>query len=253
MDLETKAIVSAGFLFRHKSYPGYRNINEIYPQHESLHVCETLFGDRGAQLLLLLQDAASFQKMKALFESTGKNPFRHDPSFRTNKNLFKILRGFFPVGDSLETPNNRSCGVYYANSVWLLKETDGAQGELSDPDEVCDQEILQATFNQLNDLRLVIACGYLAYRTIASVAGIDRSRKGWKLLHGADPILCSIFGKNLLLATTFHPGARGEQARKKMTASDLEKNDCSGLGLLGADFHKILRAAGFEPRHIHEK
>jgi hypothetical protein len=93
-----------GYDFKDLKLSGYRNINELYPQKEQLHCCETLFGDSLAEVLLLAQDAADFPKFEALNKIDSKNPFRHDPKWATNKNLFKYLSPYFDLGISTEKP-----------------------------------------------------------------------------------------------------------------------------------------------------
>jgi hypothetical protein len=227
-----------GFDFRHKKAIGYRNINEIYEQQNQLHCCETLFGDYEASVLVLLQDAANFDRLNNLYIKTGHNPFRHDPTVETNKNLFRFLKPYFPLGQSVVEPNNRSCGVFYANAVWLLKEAADMQGDLRGDDG--DLEIFLATLDNLPNLKLIIACGQVPFNLVCSAQ--NQLLPKWSEFRGKQVAEISIRGRQLLLGSTFHPGRRGMNWRLKFSNT----NGLSGADLLEKDFGCILELAGFQ-------
>lgn len=230
--------------FSEKKLIGYRNINEIFPQNDRLHSCETLFGDYDAELLIVLQDAADYKTILNLYQKTGKNPFVHNPKIETNKNLFNALKPFFQVGETVAHPNNRTCGVYYANAVWLLKESTGLQGLISNKKQACDIEIIEATLNNLPKLKLVIACGQAAYASISSLIHNDSETlvEKWEDFRNQAPVLVQIGNREFLFASTFHPGKRGVHARAKLPNHE----NMTGQSLFKNDFQQILELAGFE-------
>ena len=109
-----------GIDFEDVNLEGYRNINELYKQHNQLHACETLFGDWDAEVMILAQDAANFNTLKKMAENSIGNPFRHSPENKTNCNLYKVMKSLnlYDLGP-YEIPNNKKCGLYYANAIWL--------------------------------------------------------------------------------------------------------------------------------------
>ena len=229
---------NCGFDFRHKKALGYRNINEIFEQKTQLHCCETLFGDYNAKVLVLLQDAANYKKLNNLFIKTGRNPFKHDPKVDTNKNLFRFLKPYFPLGKSVFEPNSRNCGVFYANAVWLLKETVSMQGGVRTED--CDLEIFHATLNNLPKLQLIIACGKAPYDLVSTIQNSKLPK--WSNFRGKGVVKIFIGDREFFFGSTFHPGKRGANWRLKY--SDTYR--LNGADLLEQDFSYLLDSAGFE-------
>ena len=227
-----------GFDFRQTNAVGYRNINEIYEQHDQLHCCETLFGDYEASVLVLLQDAANFDRLNKLYIKTGQNPFRHDPKVETNKNLFRFLKPYFRLGKSVADPNNRSCGVFYANAVWLLKDAADMQGDLRGDDG--DLEIFLATLDSLPNLKLIIACGLVPYNLVCSAQ--NQLLPKWSDFRGGQVTKVAIRNRDFILGSTFHPGRRGVNWRYKFSNA----HALSGADLLEQDFSCILESAGFK-------
>ena len=148
-----------GIDFEQLKLEGYRNINELYKQDSQLHACETLFGDWNAEVMVLAQDAANFNTLKKLIDADSKNPFRHSPTNNTNKNLYNILFSLnrFDIGEFCK-PNNRNCGLYYANAIWLLKESDSMSGAITNQKDAykVNKCIFEATLNNLPNLKLIL-------------------------------------------------------------------------------------------------
>ena len=155
----------------------YRNPNEFQDMSNRLHVCETLFGDFNAKLMILLQDAADEETLIAHKISTPDNPLRHDPKIGTNKKLVKWLERHFPV--DIEGRNAKSCGVYYANAIWLIKKGGDISSpiyELSKVLKACEP-VLDDTINNLKQLKLVLAFGKPAYLALKQRFSIKET---WK-------------------------------------------------------------------------
>jgi hypothetical protein len=231
-----------GFDFKDINVAGYKNINELYPQKDQLHCCETLFGDPLAEVLLLAQDAADYPKFEALKQADGRNPFRHDPKWATNKNLFKYLSPYFEIGESTEKPNNGKCKLFYANAIWLLKQKGGAQGKIVNEVEALNSclPVLKATIKSLPNLRLIIALGEKAYKTVQM---LDSSLLPWAAIKCAESIKANIYGKEILVASTYHPGNRGKNNRVAYEKKLGGAGDADAL--FAKDYKKILVPLGY--------
>ena len=233
-----------GFDFKDLNLVGYKNINDLHPQKDQLHCCETLFGDPLAEVLLLAQDAADYPKFEALKLADSRNPFRHDPKWATNKNLFKYLSPYFDVGESTERPNNSKCKLYYANAIWLLKQKGGAQGKIVNEVEalsIC-LPILKATIEGLPNLRLILALGEKAYKTIQM---LDRSLPPWAEIKCTEAVKANIYGKEILVASTYHPGNRGKNNRVAYEKKLGSPSNANADALFAKDFKKILTSLGY--------
>ena len=234
-----------GYDFRHMRLDGYRNINELYPQMDRLHCCETLFGDPQAEVLLLAQDAAHVSRFEsAMAKDPEKNPFRHDPDLPTNARLFGYLGKYFDVGRSTEDPNNRGCNIYYANAIWLLKEGDGAQAPVKQAGKALEVSlpVLTATVRQLVRLRIVIALGSVSYRAVRL---LDPRLPPWADVRCRGLHPASLLGKQMMVGTTFHPGGRGRNNRVR------HEKDMGGSGspdvLFDRDFDGFFSAEFLRP------
>jgi len=208
-----------GIDFENLCLEGYKNINELHKQHTQLHACETLFGDWNAEVMILAQDAANFNTLQELKMKDNKNPFRHSPENRTNKNLYEIINSLkrFNIGD-YATPNNLNCGLYYANAIWLLKDSKDMSGAITNANESykISRKIFNATLNNLTKLKLILTLGEHSYKFLTYFFR-DQIEMNWhqtvaerkvhKVHHkGIDYLVCSIY----------HTSIRGMVARAKL-------------------------------------
>jgi hypothetical protein len=159
-----------GIDFEHLNLEGYRNINELYKQRNQLHACETLFGDWNAEVMLLAQDPANFNKLKHLHKNCPSiNPYHHDPKIRTNQNLYRLIDSLdkFNLG-TYDSPNNDNCGLYYANAIWLLKESEGMSGAITNREKAYEvnQEVFSSTLENLTKLKLILTLGEHSFNFI---------------------------------------------------------------------------------------
>jgi len=120
----------------------------------------------------------------------------------------------------------------------------GLQGLLSNKKQACDIEIIEATLNNLPKLKLVIACGQAAYTSISSLIHKNSGTvfKTWEEFRNQAPVLVQIGNREILFASTFHPGKRGVHARAKLP----DHGNMTGQSLLKNDFQLILEFAGFK-------
>lgn len=155
----------------------YLNPNEFQDMSNRLHVCETLFGDFNAKLMILLQDAADEQTLLNQKKSTPENALRHSPKIGTNKKLVKWLKEYFEV--DIEGSNAKECGIYYANAIWLIKKGANISSPIhlqNDVLEVCEP-VLDATITNLKELKLILAFGKSAFLALKGKFNI---RESWE-------------------------------------------------------------------------
>ena len=153
----------------------YRNPNEFQDMSKRLHVCETLFGDFNAKLMVLLQDAADENTILQQKQLESINPLRHSPKIGTNKKLVKWLGEYFPI--DIEGSNAKNCGIYYANAVWLIKKGGNISSPIHQPRKVVEAcaPVLEATINNLANLKLILAFGKSAYLALKQKFNIQVS------------------------------------------------------------------------------
>ena len=76
----------------------YVNPNKLQDMSARLHVCETLFGDFNARVLVLLQDAADVDSLLLSRDLCPSRPLlSHSEKALTNKRLVSWLKDFFPL------------------------------------------------------------------------------------------------------------------------------------------------------------
>jgi len=153
----------------------YRNPNEFQDMSNRLHVCETLFGDFNAKLMVLLQDAADEETLFNQKKLTPDSPLRHDPKIGTNKKLVKWFKDYFEV--DIEGSNAKECGIYYANAIWLIKKGSDISSPIYLQDKVLKacEPVLEATINNLKELKLILAFGKSAFLALKSKFNIQES------------------------------------------------------------------------------
>jgi len=153
----------------------YLNPNEFQGMSNRLHVCETLFGDFNAKLMILLQDAADEETLLNQKKLTPENPLRHSPKIGTNKKLVKWFKEYFKV--DIEGSNAKECGIYYANAIWLIKKGGNISSPINlqnDVLEVCEP-VLDATISNLKELKLILAFGKSAFLALKRKFNIHES------------------------------------------------------------------------------
>jgi len=224
--------------FAHLRLAGYRNINELTRVEHQLHGCETLFGDFSARVMVLLQDFANVPIVQARTEQGERNPFHHSVEAQTNVNLVRLFTPYFDVnihgGECA-----RTCGLYYANAVWLLKEDPKGLGKsaslprLRQVLQECEP-VFRATLQNLPDLELIIAFGSVAFQALQMYLNIHGD---WLGMVTSRRVLS--VGRYLVGATT-HSTARGVMRRKQMSPNEVDP--------MAGDIRAFLEAIGIRPR-----
>lgn len=153
----------------------YCNPNDFQDMTKQLHVCETLFGDFNAKLMILLQDAADEETLIAQKIITPNSPLRHSPKISTNKKLVKWFKEYFKV--DINGGNSRECGIYYANAIWLIKKGSDISSPIYLQNKVLGvcAPVLDATINNLQELKLILTFGKSAFLALKSKFNIQES------------------------------------------------------------------------------
>ena len=241
-DMTTKKY---GVDFEHLNLEGYRNINELYKQDSQLHACETLFGDWNAEVMVLAQDAANFNTLKKLIDTDNKNPFRHSHTNNTNINLYNILFSLnrFDMGEFCK-PNNRNCGLYYANAIWLLKESEGMSGAITNKEMAykINQEVFAETLKNLKKLKLIVTLGEHSFNFIKHFFK-KQIELDW---HSTvkERIVHKVHGKNSFydFCSLYHTSNSGMIARAKLNGIT-GKNSCAkGIEVTKSDLKEIFKS-----------
>ena len=126
--------------------------------------------------MVLLQDFANVGIVKERKLRGEQNPFHHSVTNRANINLVRLFAPYFNVNINGGV-TARTCGLYYANAVWLLKEDPKGDGksaplpQLSEVLTICDP-VFRATLQNLRNLELIIAFGRVAFKALQSNCSI---------------------------------------------------------------------------------
>lgn len=185
----------------------YLNPNQLQDMTKRLHVCETLFGDLNARVLVLLQDAADVDTLLSRASSyPDKQVLRHGEDILTNKRLVDWFKDYFPI--SIEGDRADDCGLYYANSIWLLKRTGGMSGAIQKKKKTVDacKPVLLATLRNLEKVELLCVFGVQAHSAICDAFGINTSWKNAK--ENVYPDTVDFEGRQLKVVALNHPAAR---------------------------------------------
>lgn len=155
--------------------PDYTNIWELLPNEKKLYGTETLFGDWDGELLILLQDFSTRKEVARRITVGDPNPYRHDPTIRTNRRLEVLAAPFRKGGD------HRTCGILYGSAlVGLLKEGDSLSSGLGRWHSVLEyaQKVLLWTLGQMPNVKKVACCGKIAWETATTAHGLKGL--GWR-------------------------------------------------------------------------
>lgn len=118
--------------------PGWANIHDIIPAPPRLSGVDAFLGAPNAHTLVLGKDAAPARVLRQLVTDGHPDPYRHDPALPTNQMLQQVL-GTVGLDAPLDGSKAATCGVYYANAYWLLRDDDRFSGPLKNVDAAFEQ------------------------------------------------------------------------------------------------------------------
>ena len=232
-----------GIDFEDIKIDGYRNINELYKQHSQLHACETLFGDWNAEVLLLAQDPANFKTLEDLhMKYPNLNPYHHDGKIKTNKNLFEVMQSLnrFDLG-TYDIPNNKNCGLYYANAIWLLKESSGMSGAITNKKKVYEEskKTFSATLSNLPRLKIILTLGKHSF-DFAMYFFENQIKTNWhNTVIERKTHRVQACGRQYSLASIYHTSNRGMIARANRNGLNGNGSCPKGIELTKSDLNYI--------------
>ena len=181
--------MKSAFDFSHIELSGYVNINSLIdeldpsnPIRDRLHMCETLFGDKSATVLILAQDGANEARMRSSIGREGAAGYKHGPNVKTNTNLLQCLESF-----SLSVDPDK-CGLFYANAIWLLKKTERMSGAINRPHAVYDAcaPVFWETVRGLEKLKLILCLGEQPYNFLRRLnANLEPN---WRVISAAEKV-----------------------------------------------------------------
>jgi hypothetical protein len=152
--------------FRH---PSYTNIWQLLPDEKKLYGTETLYGDWAGKTLVLLQDFSTRQEIERRIVGGEKNPYRHDPSIKTNRRL-EILTS--PLRTGIGPLDS---GILYGSAlVGLLKEGESLSSSLRNRNELSEytQQVLSWVLAHMPNLKRIACCGNVAWNTAVAANGL---------------------------------------------------------------------------------
>jgi hypothetical protein len=231
-----------GIDFEDIKLKGYKNINQLHKQYAQLHACETLFGDWDAEVLLLAQDAANYGTLKELQETDNQNPFRHNPKNNTNINLYSVLSSLkrFDMGE-FNNPNNRNCGLYYANAIWLLKDSENMSGAIVNAKDAykVNKCIFEATINNLPKLKLILTIGKHSFNFIQYFFENQISNEWRHTVEERKVSKVETGSNSYLVGSIYHTSNRGMIARARRAGYSGENSCAKGVAITSEDLQII--------------
>lgn len=153
--------------------PGWANIHDIINAPPRLTAVDAFLGDPHAHTLILGKDCAPASEFRKRVSRGESDPYRHNPRLPTNRMLSAMLRRV-GVAAALDGSNSATCGCYYANAYWLLRDDNHFSGALQNKEEAYRQSahVLAYLFESLRPVR-VIAMGEDAYQVLMRYLGLE--------------------------------------------------------------------------------
>jgi hypothetical protein len=157
---------------------GWANIHDIVAHPPRLAGIDSFLGDTSAHTLILGKDCAPASEFRKRVKRGESDPYRHNPKLLTNRRVSEVL-AHVGVHAPLDGSNAKTCGIYYANAYWLLRDDDRFSGALPNRDEARRQSalVIKYLFEQL-PLKRVIAMGVDAYEAVTRIFSLHESWRG---------------------------------------------------------------------------
>lgn len=187
---------------------GWANIHSIIPVPPRLTAVDAYLGDINAHTLVLGKDSAPADMFRKLVSAGVPDPYRHDPKLPTNRMLRDVL-AHVGIDAPLDGSKAATCGVYYANAYWLLRDDGKFSGALPNGAEAWAQSrrMLEHIIASLPKLERIIAMGSDAHAALMDLYGMQAN---WReCLQTRRPVTT----KGLNLWASSHLGSRGVTGR----------------------------------------
>lgn len=187
---------------------GWANIHTIVQNPPRLTAVDAYLGDLNAHTLVLGKDCAPAAVFRRLRDAGHPDPYRHDPKLPTNRMLCDVLH-HVGIDAPLDGSKASSCGLYYANAYWLLRDDGKFSGTPPNAQEARSQStrMLDFIITSLPKLERIIAMGSDAHFALTKHYGLEA---GWREhLDARRPISAN----GAYLWASSHLGSRGVTGR----------------------------------------
>jgi len=148
---------------------GWANICEVLGAcPPRLTAVDAFLGDVNSHTLILGKDSAPSRVFRKLAALGDPDPYRHDPKLPTNRTISLVLKEL-GIDAPLDGSRAETCGLYYANAYWLLRDDDRFSGRLPNQAEAlaASARILEHILQSLPKLKRVIAMGKDSFEAIS--------------------------------------------------------------------------------------
>ncbi len=212
-------------------HSGYRNIFSFELGNYNLFGTETLCGDWDGDLLIVAQDFAPASFIPARIDAKDPFPYRHEPSFPTNKFLVDLLkRSDRPVAISGE--GHLECGALYVSASFLLRDDGKVSGALPDWKHASRHasKVLSFVIERMPKLEKIACLGEPAFNALAEMA---RFHGTWRqTITAGNPF--NFDGKNV-----YAHSHTGSLCRRNRLPPGSSYADC--INTIQADWRQMLR------------
>jgi hypothetical protein len=185
---------------REFQFEGYTNVFDIFPASPRLYGTETLFGDWGAETLLLAKDAAPTDAIKRAGDWRHAN--RRDPGgWRTNErisDLAELIPGAKLYGSA-------AANMLYNDPRWSRSLKGFYKGPLHD----YLVRVLQWTVGSMPNVRVIACLGSESWYLTAMAMEQPEAATQWQSFRSRmQPLNGFIAGKPVIAMPLYHPAAR---------------------------------------------
>jgi hypothetical protein len=199
--------------FRHD---GYTNVFEFLPDNPRLYGTETLFGDWGAQTLLLAKDAAPAQIIKSSGWRHAERTLGDSGGWRTNERL-KELADLIP-GSKLY--GSAAANMLYDNPRWSRSLKGFRYGPLHD----YLVKVLRWVVFSMPNVRVIACLGDESWYLTSMAMGESGAAKRWSdFRNNAQALAGTIEGKTVIATPHYHPAARISSTRVQANWHSLDE------------------------------
>jgi hypothetical protein len=192
---------------REYELPGYMNALRRLPTETRLFGTESLYGDWDGTVLLLAKDFAPSKLLLEREAAGDPRPYRHDPTFLTNRRLERLVDRIVEPG-----ANPDRCGILYGSALGCMMREDGRRsGSLPNQVEAMQfaEKVVSFTLDQMRNVRAVVCLGEVAWT--ATMRALKCDHHWATCVRRGDPIRID----RLSIHATFHPAARFSNAQMR--------------------------------------
>jgi len=194
---------------------GWANIHDIIKDPPRLTGVDSFCGDVRAHTLIVGKDCAPTRVFHKRLSKGHSDPWSHDPKLTTNRTLSRMLAAI-GVTAPVDGSSASTCGAYYANAHYLLRDDGAFSGTLPNAAAglAASRPILEYILEEL-PLKRVIAMGEDAYRALSAIYGLETP---WRI--AVTQRMHQPVGGGLRVCTSSHLGRWGVINRAPGTTRD---------------------------------